>query len=80
MSVALTNRGQFGWVTNRSGYRYHPIDPAIGKRWPAMPHPFAGLAIEAAKAAGFAGFWPDACLEPLPAGRAAVIASRSERT
>src|SRR5260221_2328560 len=62
MSVALTNCGQFGWVTDRSGYRYDPIDPATGRPWPAMPKAFAYLAVEAAGAAGFDGFRPDACL------------------
>src|ERR1700744_6111415 len=37
MSVALTNCGQVGWVTDRSGYRYDPTDPATGQPWPAMP-------------------------------------------
>src|SRR5712672_830911 len=62
MSVALTNCGQAGWVTDRSGYRYDPIDPATGRPWPAMPAAFANLAVEAADAAGFDGFCPDACL------------------
>ena len=62
MSVALTNCGQVGWVTDRSGYRYDPIDPATGRPWPAMPVAFANLAIEAADAAGFGDFCPDACL------------------
>src|SRR3984957_7876201 len=52
MSVALTNCGQAGWVTDRSGYRYDPIDPATGHQWPAMPAAFANLAVEAANAAG----------------------------
>jgi alkylated DNA repair protein (DNA oxidative demethylase) len=62
MSVALTNCGRVGWVTDRTGYRYDPIDPATGRPWPAMPTAFTDLAIEAAAAAGFANFHPDACL------------------
>src|SRR3954471_22747222 len=62
MSVALTNCGQVGWVTDRSGYRYGHIDPATGQPWPAMPRVFADLAGEAANAAGFDGFSPDGCL------------------
>src|SRR3954451_23405846 len=38
MSVAMTNCGELGWVTDRTGYRYDPIDPATGKTWPPMPN------------------------------------------
>lgn len=62
MSVALTNCGALGWTTDRHGYRYTAIDPDTGKPWPAMPQAFARLAGEAAKAAGFEDFEPDACL------------------
>ncbi len=62
MSVAMTNCGRAGWVTDRTGYRYQPIDPMTGRDWPAMPRSFRSLAERAAAAAGFAGFMPDACL------------------
>ena len=62
MSVAMTNCGGFGWVTDRTGYRYDPIDPASGQPWPPMPVLFKQLARRAAEAGGFAGFAPDACL------------------
>jgi alkylated DNA repair protein (DNA oxidative demethylase) len=62
MSVAMTNCGNAGWVTDRSGYRYDPLDPQTGRHWPAMPAVFSDLASRAAAAAGFAGFAPDACL------------------
>ncbi len=62
MSVAMTNCGSAGWVTDRSGYRYDGTDPVSGKSWPAMPPPFRELAGRAAAEAGFAGFSPDACL------------------
>jgi alkylated DNA repair protein (DNA oxidative demethylase) len=62
MSVALTNCGALGWTSDRRGYRYSPTDPDTGQPWPAMPEPFARLAREAAAAAGFDGFEPDACL------------------
>ena len=62
MSVAMTNCGNVGWVTDGTGYRYDALDPASGERWPAMPRPFRELAARAAAAAGFAGFVPDACL------------------
>src|SRR5947209_12602822 len=62
MSVAMTNCGSYGWVTDRTGYRYDPNDPEGGKPWPPMPPVFRELAERAAGGAGFAGFSPDACL------------------
>ncbi len=62
MSVAMTNCGPLGWVTDRSGYRYSPTDPQTGSPWPAMPPEFLALAARAAHLAGFPGFTPDACL------------------
>jgi DNA oxidative demethylase len=62
MSVAMTNCGSAGWVTDRSGYRYDGVDPVSGKAWPEMPRAFRELAEQAAAEAGFAGFLPDACL------------------
>jgi DNA oxidative demethylase len=62
MSVAMTNCGSLGWVTDRRGYRYDAIDPETHASWPAMPKPFMELAQNAALAAGFSGFTPDACL------------------
>lgn len=62
MSVDMTNCGAAGWVSDRHGYRYDAIDPSSGRRWPMMPAAFACLASDAATAAGFSGFQPDACL------------------
>ena len=62
MSVAMTNCGTAGWITDRRGYRYAPTDPLSGQPWPAMPPLFAQLAGEAAAEAGYPGFVPDACL------------------
>ena len=62
MSVAMTNCGSVGWISDRTGYRYGPIDPLTGQRWPAMPAVFVSVAAEAAEAAGFPSFAPDACL------------------
>ena len=62
MSVAMTNCGDAGWVTDRAGYRYAPRDPATEQPWPAMPDLFCDLARRAADAAGYADFTPDACL------------------
>lgn len=62
MSVAMTNCGGAGWVTDRTGYRYQAQDPQSGVPWPSMPPGFLALADQAASAAGFASFVPDACL------------------
>jgi DNA oxidative demethylase len=62
MSVAMTNCGSFGWVTDRTGYRYDAIDPESGHPWPQMPDSFLNLATSAATQAGFQEFVPDACL------------------
>jgi DNA oxidative demethylase len=62
MSVAMTNCGTAGWVTDRSGYRYDQNDPVSGKPWPAMPRCFFDLAVHAASIAGYPNFRPDACL------------------
>lgn len=62
MSVAMTNCGAAGWITDRRSYRYTAHDPKSGKPWPAMPRLFLKLAYDAAGAAGFPGFVPDACL------------------
>jgi alkylated DNA repair protein (DNA oxidative demethylase) len=62
MSVAMTNCGALGWVTDRTGYRYDSIDPVSGSPWPRMPDVFLVLATNAAALAGFSEFIPDACL------------------
>ena len=62
MSVAMTNCGPLGWITDRKGYRYGPADPQTSRLWPEMPEPFADLARRAADAAGFPRFAPDSCL------------------
>jgi alkylated DNA repair protein (DNA oxidative demethylase) len=62
MSVAMTNCGALGWISDRRGYRYDPIDPMTGDAWPPMPPLFRRLAERAAAAAGFDAFAPDVCL------------------
>jgi alkylated DNA repair protein (DNA oxidative demethylase) len=62
MSVAMTNCGRVGWVSNRSGYRYAPTDPDTGEPWPAIPEAFLGLAVRAAAEGGFEHYDPDDCL------------------
>lgn len=62
MSVAMSNCGPLGWVSDRQGYRYQALDPLSQQPWPAMPAEFMALAQQAAILAGFADFTPDACL------------------
>ncbi|MBX3653016.1 MAG: DNA oxidative demethylase AlkB [Ramlibacter sp.] len=62
MSAAQTNCGPLGWVSDRRGYRYAARDPLSGQPWPPIPPAFERLARDAAAAAGFQGFEPDACL------------------
>lgn len=62
MSVAMTNCGELGWVTDKRGYRYEPADPVSGEKWPAMPGAFLALATKAAMDAGYDDFIPNACL------------------
>ncbi|KJC54379.1 alpha-ketoglutarate-dependent dioxygenase [Bradyrhizobium sp. LTSP849] len=62
MSVAMTNCGERGWITDHTGYRYDPIDPRTEAPWPAMPPVLRDLARRAAEQGGFTGFAPDACL------------------
>jgi DNA oxidative demethylase len=81
MSVAMTNCGRLGWVTDRTGYRFDTIDPATRKAWPPLPASFHDLATRAAAAAGFAGFEPDACLVNRyePGTRLSLHQDRNER-
>jgi DNA oxidative demethylase len=62
MSVAMTNCGRLGWISERSGYRYAAIDPLTERPWPPMPASIIALARAAADEAGYPGFEPDACL------------------
>jgi alkylated DNA repair protein (DNA oxidative demethylase) len=62
MSVAMTNCGPVGWVSDRTGYRYSSRDPLTERDWPALPAEFEKLALDAARAGGFPEFVPDACL------------------
>lgn len=62
MSAAMTNCGAVGWVSDTGGYRYTAEDPLSGESWPAMPGVFAGLANNAAAAAGYMDYRPDVCL------------------
>ena len=81
MSVEMTNCGRAGWVTDRKGYRYEPVDPITGMPWPAIPESFRRLAATAAAAAGYPDFEPDACLINLyePGTRLSLHRDENER-
>ena len=76
MSVAMTNCGPVGWVSDRSGYRYSSRDPLTDKDWPRLPAEFEKLALSAAAAGGFPDFVPDACLINRYAAGARLTAHR----
>jgi alkylated DNA repair protein (DNA oxidative demethylase) len=81
MSVAMTNCGTAGWVSDRKGYRYAPADPLTGAPWPTLPACFLRLAGDAAAEAGYPGFVPDACLvnRYAPGARLSLHQDRDER-
>jgi alkylated DNA repair protein (DNA oxidative demethylase) len=81
MSAAMTNCGRIGWVTDRKGYRYDPIDPETGRPWPPLPQAFTRLAEQAAARAGFAQYHPDVCLinRYEPGARMSLHQDRDER-
>ena len=62
MSVAMSNCGPLGWVSDRTGYRYDACDPTTGRPWPPLPDAWLDLARRAAAAAGYDNFKPSACL------------------
>jgi alkylated DNA repair protein (DNA oxidative demethylase) len=81
MSVAMTNCGAWGWVTDNTGYRYDAVDPESGQPWPGMPAVFQNLAQQAAASAGFDGFTADACLVNCyaPGARLSLHQDKDER-
>ncbi len=48
--VEMTNAGEWGWLSDRSGYRYARCHPATGAPWPSPP-PALGTAVARAVAA-----------------------------
>lgn len=81
MSVAMTNCGAQGWISDRRGYRYEAHDPDSGKPWPALPPVFLRLAADAASRAGYENFVPDACLinRYVPGTKLSLHQDRDER-
>lgn len=67
MSVAQTNLGPLGWVTDKEkGYRYQSAHPETGASWPAIPTELLALWDELT---GYAAP-PEACLVNLYRGAA----------
>jgi DNA oxidative demethylase len=62
MSVAMTNCGSVGWISDALSYRYSPTDPTTNLAWPTMPSSFLEIAKKASSLVGFDHFTPDACL------------------
>jgi alkylated DNA repair protein (DNA oxidative demethylase) len=66
MSVAMTNLGPLGWVTDEAGYRYQPNHPFTGDAWPPIPTLLNALWAELCDPA----VPPDCCLVNLYDGAA----------
>lgn len=58
MSVAMSNLGEVGWVSDANGYRYQPLHPLTGRPWPAIPERLLSLWAALCNA----DTPPDACL------------------
>lgn len=81
LSVRISNMGGWGWVSDRRGYRYEPLDPGTGRPWPSIPPVLSDFAGAAAERAGFPGSVPDACLINLyaPGAKMAPHVDRDEK-
>lgn len=62
LNISMTNCGDFGWISEPTGYRYSNIDPTSNQAWPDMPQSLKDLAHKTASMAGFNDFKPNACL------------------
>lgn len=49
--VQMTNAGEWGWLSDREGYRYARCHPSTGAPWPAPPPPLRAAVAEAVAAA-----------------------------
>jgi DNA oxidative demethylase len=58
LSVAMSNCGPLGWVTDEAGYRYQPLHPHTGQPWPPMPD----IVLAAWKALAGYPHPPESCL------------------
>lgn len=60
--VKMSNCGEYGWVANKAGYHYSPVDPETQLPWPNLPAEFIQLHKYACELAQLPSFTPDACL------------------
>jgi alkylated DNA repair protein (DNA oxidative demethylase) len=65
-SVAETNFGSLGWISDRNGYRYESVHPVTRRAWPPIPQKLLDLWTEAT---GF-NAPPECCLVNLYCGTA----------
>lgn len=81
ISVAVTNCGSLGWVSDQRGYRYQATDPVSGEPWAAMPESWRETARHAAAQAGIDNYEPNACLinRYLPGNRMTAHQDKNER-
>ena len=77
MSVAMTNLGARGWVSDKKGYRYQTTHPVTGASWPEMPDSL----IQIWRRFGERNDSPDACLVNLyrEGARMSLHQDRDER-
>ncbi len=61
-SAAMTNAGNAGWWSDRSGYRYITHQPESDKPWPPIPEVFLETVAHAVEETSWPAFEPDACL------------------
>ena len=81
MSVAMTNCGQAGWVSDAKGYRYDARDPETARRGPRCLTSFSQLGGGCRARGGIPGLQPDACLinRYEPGARLTLHQDRNER-
>lgn len=61
-NISITNCGDWGWISDKDGYRYVDRHPVTKNKWPELPKLIKDLAYHSALEAGFPKFEPDSCL------------------
>jgi alkylated DNA repair protein (DNA oxidative demethylase) len=62
MINAISNCGNWGWLSDAKGYRYEPEHPQTRAPWPKIPDMVLDAAKSIASTIGFPDYEPDACL------------------